>query len=702
MSSQAINLPVNDEVELATILENTLHETFKLAKFRDGQLQGLIKLLKTKSLLCIQPTGHGKSLLYQLPSVLLPGITIVISPLLALMRDQIHQLETRFNINAASINSDQTHEENQQAKSHAAQGKLKILFIAPEKLDNLEYLEFLYSLPISLIVIDEAHCISTWGHDFRPSYRQIINFATNLKNKNSNIHLLALTATANKQTQDDIINQLSNQENTTAILRQSMDRPNLMLHTVNIKSTAEKLYVIQEIIKKLSGSGLIYCATRDHTQLVNDFLNKNNIKSSAYHAGINPDYKRELQNDFINNKFQVIAATNALGMGIDKADLRYIIHFDMPGSITAYYQEIGRAGRDGLPAYGILLFNEKDKKIQQHFINSAQPSCDDFNNILTVIKQSEETLALIEIKRLTGLHPTRVLVVISELIEQGFLEKKRVVGKQVYIDCNQSQNLNLDRYENQHKARQQELTNILSYGHNNQATCLMATLRTSLGDKIIEPCQHCSYCKENIFYSNASALELQEIEGWLYNQSVVINLGQQKNCLQGKAVLNSKLRQPLFIEFMKQRQLPDINLNKQLLELIKNDIKILKNNNLVAIVCIPSRTWGQKDFVADFLSQELDIPIITNCLEWLNLPNNRQGELLNNDQRRFNVKENMAAQFKETMPVGNILLVDDYIGSNATMKEAARALVKQAGFRGNIMPFTIASVTWRLGQSGMI
>ena len=701
MSNFKNNLPLNNDAKLTALLTYTLINQFKLDNFREGQLKALHKLLKTKNLLCIQPTGHGKSLLYQLPTVILPGITIVISPLLALMRDQINQLKTRFDINSASINSDQTIEENQKAQMYATAGRLQILFIAPEKLDNLDHLEFLYSLPISMVVIDEAHCISTWGHDFRPSYRQIINFINNIKSKNLDLYLLALTATANQRTEKDIIEQLSNQDNELSIIRQSMNRANLKLHIINCSSTAIKLYHLQKIISQIKGCGLIYCATRDNTELVNKYLNTQGINSAAYHAGINNEDKSQLQQDFLNNKYQVISATNALGMGIDKADLRYIIHFDIPGSITAYYQEIGRAGRDREPAYGILLFNNKDKKIQDHFIKSAQPSKHDFENILNIIRSTSDELNLINIKRLSGLHPTKVIVIISELIEQQFIEKIKVGSKQAYRAIYNINEINLTRYDNQLNARQNELKTLLNFADNN-SKCLMTILRLALGDKSVSSCQQCSYCNDNIFDSQPSAQKLLTIENWLDNQTVPISIGKQQGILNGLSILNSKLRQPLFIEFMQQRQNKETNINEHLLRVISNHIEELKQHNPVAIIVLPSQTWQQRQFTAEFIANLLNIQLHIDCLKWLKIPEHRQGELLNNDQRRFNVKQNMTCIFEQSIPTGNIILFDDYIGSNATMKEAARALVKDSNFNGNIIPFTIASITWRLGQSGMV
>ena len=637
-----------------------------------------------------------------MPFVLLPGVTIVLSSLLALMQDQIQQLNQRFDISAASINSDQTDEENFQTQTRALNGKIKLLFVAPEKLDNIDYFDFLLRLPVSLLVVDEAHCISTWGHDFRPSYRQIIHFIRQIENKDDTTCVLGITATANQQTQDDIIEQLTHSGRGIAVQRQTMNRSNLQLDTIAAHSIAEKLMLVKQLLQQLEGNGLIYCATRDNTELVAKYLQQHQYRATAYHAGLDRDLKRQLQQEFMDNQYQVIVATNALGMGIDKADLRYIIHFDVVGSITAYYQEVGRAGRDGLPARGILLLDDKDKKIHQHFIASAQPTVSDFNVVTNAIKGRDPLLALTEIKCQTGLHPTRVIIVLAELIEQGFVEKKRAGSRQVYAVTHKTSKVDLSRYQRQLQVRERDLEAMINYGNEELKSCLMATLRRALGDADVEDCGQCSHCMTSELIITKDAQDISSIEHWLTNQIVNIDLGKLSGCEPGIAILDSSLRSPLFIEFMKNRQKATVQINPALWRLIIAHLTSSQEQiPCGGMIVVPSNTWGQREEFAAFLARELGIPLYLDALSWRNTPAQRQGECLNNDQRRVNVLQNMTAVLKDK-PIGPLFLLDDYMGSGATLKEAARALKKEAGFKGKIVPITIAAVKWKLGQRGMI
>jgi len=710
-------------------LELILKERFGLKSFRAGQFEAIHSLMTKNRLLCIQPTGHGKSLLYQLPTVLLDGITLVISPLLALMRDQVMQLTNRFNIAAASINSDQSEDENNIARMAAQAGKIKILFVAPEQLDDIDRFDFLLALPVSLVVIDEAHCISTWGHDFRPSYRQIIKLVQSLERKNSSIKVLGLTATANHKTETDIIRQLATNL-PVEVQRSDMDRPNIRLSVIATTGLAQKLLSIEQLINLLSGDGLIYCSTRENTEIVAEYCQNQNIQAAAYHAGLDPATKRQLQDEFIVGKYKVIVATNALGMGIDKSNLRFIIHFDVPGSITAYYQEVGRSGRDGLPADGILLYDSGDRKIQQHFINSAQPTADDFVRIYEVIFKAVQPPNLTTIKRLSGLHPTRVMVVVAELLEQEFIDKTKINNSQVYIITQKKLQPDLTRYNNQYQVKTNELAAMLDYAEQ-KSICHMVILRNKLGDESAKGCGHCDVCAHKSHIINADANQIETINNWLTKQITPLKAVRTNNIAEGVAVLNGKLRSPLFIEFMRQRACSGgsncldatahssqsscaaprqalheqlcLGFSMELFELIKQQVRILDNKyHFSAVIPIPSRTWAYRQDIALVIAQELNLPALLDFLAWKQLPLNRQGELLNNDQRKFNVDSKMYCAFNGQKPSGAILLLDDYIGSGATINEAARALRKSANLKQEIVPFTIASVKWKLGQSGMI
>lgn len=678
-----------------------LQNKFGLKEFRPGQREAIETLLTHNRLLCIQPTGYGKSLLYQLPSCVLGGLTVVISPLLALMRDQISQLTHRFNIPAATLNSDQTEEENAIVQSQILAGQVQILFVSPEQLDHIDRVQFLLreneelKLPIHLLVIDEAHCISTWGHDFRPSYRHILHFSQALQKQRPTLKILALTATADKATEKDIVAQLSFDGKPVQVLRDKMDRPNLHLSVLPARSMAEKLDLCHSLLEQLQGHGLIYCATRENVEIVAEYLEKLGTSVIGYHAGLESDAKRTIQTAFSENRYRVIAATTALGMGIDKKDLRFVIHFDIPGSITAYYQEVGRAGRDGEKAEGILLYQKGDRKVQDYFIDSALPSKDDFQAVLAAIEQSETAPNLTMIKRLTGLHPTRVTLVVAELLDQAFITKYSLNRTQVYAlkEVQPTKALDLSRYEIQHKVKTEELAKILQYAEQKNQ-CRMAILRMALGDVTPPPCGRCDICLPVARTVEATSTTA---DLWLAQRTVPIAPTKTHNISAGLSLLDGKLHTPLFLRFMKERAVSE-EVDPEIAALMLEQVKTLPK--IGAIVLIPSKTWKAKAAYAEILAQHLKVPVLTDLLVWATAPQNRQGELLNNDQRYYNVHEKMAIGAEVLTFTGALLLLDDYTGCGATIKEAARALRKKIDHP--LVPLTIAQVKWRLGKPGII
>ncbi len=682
------------------IVDQVLHERFGFVSFRPGQREAIVELLTRGSLLCIQPTGFGKSLLYQLPASLLPGMTLVISPLLALVRDQQEHLIKRFGIIAAAINSDQSEEENDFVRERVLAGQVRILFVAPEQLDHVDRFNFLLNLPVSLLVVDEAHCISTWGHDFRPSYRQIVKLINAIQQKDPAVKILGLTATADAKTEEDIRQQLSLQGRVLHVIRESMDRPNITLSVLRLSSMADKLVACQQLLQQLQGSGLIYCATREHTELVAGYLKQSGVSAAAYHAGFDPVLKRALQHDFLANKYRVIAATNALGMGIDKSDLRFVIHFDMPGSITAYYQEVGRCGRDGQQANGILLYQREDQRVQYYFIESAQPAREDFQLVLDTVRNAKEPPSLTAIKAATGLHPTRIIVVVAELIEQGFLEKKALGAyrTQVYQVTDHSGVPNISRYLNQAAVKRRELDHMIHYCEQDR-NCRMQLLRQELGDVAATPCGHCCACRKGALTYCYDPAAVSAANQWLNKRSVIIAPSKLLDVSEGFAILDGTLRLPVFVEFMKQRA-ERADISEELWTLLKLQLEgLLVKQRISAIVPIPSKTWPARNHIVSVMAGLLRIPCL-DVLTWREEPSARQGQLYNNDQRQANVRGKMGLSSFGIPLDGAILLFDDYTGSGATLKEATRVLRKEAELRQPIIPVTLAAVKWRLGRPG--
>jgi ATP-dependent DNA helicase RecQ len=346
-------------------LTRQLSEQFGFAKFRPGQEEVIRAVLAGRDAMTVMPTGQGKSLCYQLPATLLPGLTLVISPLIALMQDQVASLRQR-KIAAAAFHSGLTGVEKHRVIQDLSQKRLQLLYLAPERMQHEGFLQLLRTLWVSLLVVDEAHCISQWGHDFRPDYLKI----GRLRQELTNPPCLALTATATARVQTDLCKRLSLRDPFRLVA--GFRRDNLALSVRSCQSRQDKLAALERLVRETeNGTILIYCATRRAVEEVAEWLGQSSQSVGYYHAGLSDEERRLVHEDFRRGTVRILAATNAFGMGIDKSDVRLVVHFDVPGSVEAYYQEVGRAGRDGRPAACVLLFHERDLATQEYFIQQA-------------------------------------------------------------------------------------------------------------------------------------------------------------------------------------------------------------------------------------------------------------------------------------------------------------------------------------------
>ena len=415
-------------------LKEALRRHFGFGAFRSGQERVVRAVLEGRDALVVMPTGSGKSLCFQLPALLMSGTTVVVSPLIALMKDQVDALSAK-RIPATFLNSTLTADESVRRLAQLRMGHYKLVYVAPERFRNPRFLEALSETPLSMLAIDEAHCISAWGHDFRPDYLHLGEIIATLP---PSVRLLAVTATATDAVREDVVKHLRLGEGgrpEPEVIVTGFERPNLALNVTRVRTHGEKLERLLQIIEFFR-TGIVYCATRKMVERVQEMLAVHGVRALAYNGAMEDEERTRVQDAFMRREAPVVVATNAFGMGVDRPDIRFVVHWDIPGSLEAYYQEVGRAGRDGAYAWCELLFNYADVRTQEFFIESANPPADHVFELYAAVRNAcsqgengEATLSPEAWAERAGLKsPLAVRNLIALFERNGLLTRVRRVG----------------------------------------------------------------------------------------------------------------------------------------------------------------------------------------------------------------------------------------------------------------------------------
>lgn len=665
--------------------EQNLKRIFGIDHFYDEQWDAIESILSGERILMIQRTGFGKSLCYQYPATQFSGVTVIFSPLIALMRDQVKSLNSK-GISARYINSEQSPEENSATIQAALNGEIKILYIAPERQENQEWIEATRRMNLSMVVIDEAHTISVWGHDFRPAFRRIINLVKLLP---QDLPVLATTATATKRVQNDIEKQIGGQLTT---IRGSLVRSNFNLYVIRVQSEDEKLVWLAQHLNDIDGTGLVYTGTRVDTELYAKWLAQNGVNAVNYNAGLDAETRKDIENGLMANRYKCVVSTNALGMGIDKADIRFIIHTQIPASPIHYYQEIGRAGRDGKPTTIILFFNEHiedngtavDYRLPKAFIDGARPSKDKYIKAINALK--EEPLTISGLMKATNLKQTPARVIKADLIEQGIV-REVVNGKSKTLEYQYgAPELDTQAFEDLRQAKLKDLDSMLGYVYTDKPR--MQYLCDFLDDDVptvFSNCDNTTLGRQTVqmtdewvgriaeFHENyfpileAGAKSGNMIDGIAASYYGVSNVGN--------AIHRSK--------YENGGDFPDFLLRSTL----KAFWEKLSDINFDLVLYVPPTHSGDlvKNFAEKF-ANSINVPLSSGLLKVR--ATNEQKIYQNSYLKQENIKDAFTYDHPDDIDGKKILLLDDIYDSGATMKEIGRLLTSMGAEL--IVPIAIA------------
>lgn len=662
-----------------------LKRVFGLDHFYDEQWEAIRRLLNGERILMIQRTGFGKSLCYQFPATQFSGVTVIFSPLIALMRDQVKALNNK-GVSARYINSEQSAEENSSTIQDALDGKVKILYIAPERQENMEWIEATRKMNLSMVVIDEAHTISVWGHDFRPAFRRIINLVKLLP---QSLPVLATTATATKRVQQDIEQQIGGKLTT---IRGLLVRDNFKLYVIKVHSEDEKLVWLAQNLNYIEGTGLIYTGTRVDTEIYAKWLAANGINAINYNAGHDADTRKDIENGLMQNRYKCVVSTNALGMGIDKPDIRFIIHTQIPASPIHYYQEIGRAGRDGKPTTIILFYNEskdengieEDYKLPKAFIDGARPSKEKYLKAIEALKQ--EPLTERGLMKATNLKQTQIRVVKADLIDQGIVREvvngrnkileyqfgAKELDTKAFEDLRNAKLKDLDAmvgYVNTSKPRMQYLCEFLDDDFNvNYSNCdntILNKLTVLLTDE----------WKNKLIKFRESYFPVLEVESRSSNIVNGVAASYYGVSNVGSALHRSK--------YENGGDFPDFLLRLTL----KAFRKTFGNTRFDWVLYVPPTHSGDlvKNFAVKFASV-IKVPISHKLVK--SRQTSEQKVFQNGWLKQDNVKDAFSYMSPEEINGKRIILLDDIFDSGATMKEIGKMLTAMGA--ETIVPVAIA------------